>query len=216
MMVQPTTTRAVTIPGPTGQLEALVDAPPQADGSRVAVVCHPHPLYGGSMTNKVAHMLAKAFNDAGAIAVRFNYRGVGASAGQYDEGNGEAADALAVLEWTQRDWPKAQRWLGGFSFGGAVAIRAAGEREVARLVTVAPAVDRVAAPATKLPRCPWLVVQGDRDDVVDPQHVARWVEGLPVRPEIAVIAGGEHFFHGKLTELRRVVLEWLARHENPT
>ena len=163
------------------------------------------------MTNKVAHMLAKAFNEAGAIAVRFNYRGVGASAGQYDEGNGESADTLAVLDWARHEWPTSTQWLGGFSFGGAIAIRAASERDVRRLVTVAPAVDRIPVTASQLPRCPWLVVHGDRDDLVDPQHVARWVASLPVQPEIVSIAGAEHFFHGKLNELRRAVVEWLGR-----
>jgi alpha/beta superfamily hydrolase len=163
------------------------------------------------MTNKVAHMLAKSFNDAGAIAVRFNYRGVGMSEGHYDEGNGETADALAVLEWTRHEWPGTELWLGGFSFGGAVAIRAAHSGDVRRLVTVAPAVDRVPVATMALPRCPWLIVQGDLDDVVDPRQVERWRAALPSPPELAVLPGAEHFFHGKLTELRRVVVEWLRR-----
>ncbi len=97
---QPTSTRpaaeSVTIAGPAGNLEALLETPAGADGSRVAVVCHPHPVYGGTMTNKVVHMLAKSFNERGVPALRFNFRGVGASAGAYDEGEGETQDALAV------------------------------------------------------------------------------------------------------------------------
>jgi len=211
MVFTSATSRPITISGPAGQLEGLLDTAPSADGSRAAVVCHPHPLYGGTMTNKVAHMLAKAFNDAGAVAVRFNYRGVGASEGRYDEGNGETADALAVLEWTRREWPGAELWLGGFSFGGAVAIRAAHARDIRRLVTVAPAVDRIPVAHTDLPRCPWLIVQGDSDELVDPGRIERWRASLPVTPELALLRGAEHFFHGKLTELRRVVVEWLTR-----
>src|SRR5690349_8200181 len=106
----------ITIAGPVGDLEALLDEPANSDSPRaVAVICHPHPLHGGAMTNKVAHVLGKAFVDVGAPAVRFNFRGVGASAGKFDEGNGETQDVLAVLDWAQQRWPTAQLWLGGFS-----------------------------------------------------------------------------------------------------
>jgi uncharacterized protein len=215
MVLQTSAARAATIAGPAGTLEALIDEPAGGIGSRVAVVCHPHPLYGGNMTNKVTHMLAKAFTDVGAVALRFNYRGVGASAGTYDDGRGETADALSVLDWAQREWPAAQLWLGGFSFGGAIAIRAASERDVRILVTVAPAVDRVGVAAAESPRCPWLLVQGDSDDVVDPKQVERWAMNLPVKPHVVMLAGVEHFFHGKLNELRSVVVKWLTKYASP-
>jgi alpha/beta superfamily hydrolase len=205
-------TEATTVDGPAGALEALIEMPSGGEPAFVAVVCHPHPLFGGTMTNKVAHILARSFNEAGAIAVRFNYRGVGASAGGYDEGRGETDDTLAVLDWAAERWPRARLALAGFSFGGAVAIRAASARQdVQRLVTVAPAVDRVAVSPEALPRCPWLLLQGDRDELVDPGAVSRWVAALAKPPEVVVLAGAEHFFHGRLNDIRAHVVEWLQR-----
>jgi len=199
---------SASIPGPAGLLEALIDTPEAGAGEHVVVVCHPHPLHGGTMTNKVAHMLAKAFNSVGAAAVRFNFRGVGKSAGAYAEGIGETDDALAVMEWAGERWPHAKLSLAGFSFGGAVAIRAAAMRPVYRLVTVAPAVDRVDVPTAVLPTCPWLIVQGDQDDVVDPTKIREWAEGLAQRPELALLSGVGHYFHGRLNELKEVVVNW--------
>jgi alpha/beta superfamily hydrolase len=199
----------VVIAGPAGSLEGVVEAPRPGAAERVAVVCHPHPQYGGTMTNKVVHMLAKSFNELGATSIRFNYRGVGASEGSYDEGNGETDDALAVLDWAQRRWPQAQLWLGGFSFGGAVAIKAAAQRTVQRLVTVAPAIERVAVDAGELPRSAWLLVQGDRDELVDATQIQQWVATLQQPPDLVVLPGVDHFFHGRLNELREVVVRWL-------
>ena len=205
----------LSIPGPAGVLESIIDLPSDSSASsgpaqpRVAVICHPHPLHGGMMTNKVVHMLAKAFNDFGITAARFNYRGVGASAGRYDEGIGETDDAVAVMDWVARRWPGARLWLGGFSFGGGVAIRAAGTRRIEGLVTVAPAVRHVSVPTDDLPRVPWLLIQGDQDELVDAQDVQDWAATLAVPPQIALLSGVDHFFHGRLTELRTVVLDWL-------
>jgi alpha/beta superfamily hydrolase len=206
----------LTIPGPVGDLETLVELPGEVaagDVTQVGVVCHPHPLHGGTMTNKVAHMLAKSFNAAGMVAVRFNFRGVGASAGAYAEGNGETLDALAVIDWAQARWPNARIAVAGFSFGGAVAICAASARPVHRLITVAPAVDRVDVSTAQLPQCPWLVVQGEADEVVAADHVRAWMEALPQVPELAFLPDIGHYFHGRLNDLKRVVLEWLARQE---
>src|SRR5687767_12832409 len=158
---------SVTIAGPAGSLEALLETPAGADSSRIAVICHPHPVYGGTMTNKVVHMLAKSFNELRVPAIRFNYRGVGASAGAYDEGRGETFDTLAVARWANERWPQAKVWLGGFSFGGAIALRTAAQIHPARLVTVAPAIQRVDVTRVQLPHCPWLIVQGDNDELVN-------------------------------------------------
>jgi len=214
MAQAPTPPQSVAITGPAGNIEALVDIPADATASAVGVICHPHPLHGGTMTNKVVHTLAKAFNDVGAPTVRFNYRGVGASTGVYADGNGETDDALAVLDWATQRWPGAQLWLGGFSFGGAVAIRAsvAFSRApgIARLVTVAPAIRRVSVDDNKLPQCPWLIVQGDRDELVDPADIQQWAQALPVHPRLAMLDGVEHFFHGRLNDLRTTVVDWLG------
>jgi alpha/beta superfamily hydrolase len=201
----------LTIAGPVGRIEGILETPPDADVREVAVICHPHPLQGGTMTNKVVHMLAKSCNDLGLPAVRFNYRGVGASEGKYDEGNGETDDAVAVLDWAAQRWADADLWLGGFSFGGAVAIRAAVRRDVRRLITVAPAIQRLPVDTSQLPACPWLIVQGDADELVNAEEVQRWAASLPKAPEIAVMQGVEHFFHGRMNDLRQTVLEWVNR-----
>lgn len=214
MVLTPAASQSVSIPGPAGNIEALLDSPSAAIVNAVAVICHPHPLHGGTMTNKVVHTLSKAFNDAGAPAVRFNYRGVGASVGTYDEGNGETQDAIAVLEWAAQRYPDAPLWLGGFSFGGAVAIRAsvASPRasSIARLVTVAPAIRKVSVDANTVPHCPWLIVQGDRDELVDAADIQQWAQALPVQPRLALLSGVEHFFHGRLNDLRTTVVSWLG------
>jgi len=207
-----TTSESLKITGPAGELEAIVDAPEGADEARIAVICHPHPLHGGTMTNKVAHMLAKAFNAAGMRAVRFNFRGVGKSEREYAHGIGETDDTFAVMDWASKRWPDAAPVLAGFSFGGAVAIRAASERPVSRLITVAPAVDRVDVPTARLPQSAWLVVQGDQDDVVDPQQVQDWIDALPIQPELVLLPGVGHYFHGRLNDLKNVVVDWLKRH----
>jgi len=199
----------VLIPGPAGNLEGIVEQPP-GDPAIVAVVCHPHPQFGGTMTNKVVHMLAKAFNELGATAVRFNYRGVGASEGNYDDGNGETLDALAAMAWAQQRWPAAQLWLGGFSFGGAVAIKAAAQVPVQRLVTVAPAIKRVTMDVASRPQTAWLVVQGDHDELVDVADTQAWAASLQPPPELVVLPGVDHFFHGRLNDLREIVLKWFG------
>jgi uncharacterized protein len=197
----------------------MADIPEANAGSHLAVVCHPHPLQGGTMTNKVVHMLAKSFNALEIPTVRFNYRGVGKSAGSYAEGIGETADTLAVIDWALQRWPNSRLFLSGFSFGGAIAIRAATERSADRLITVAPAVDRVEVPGERLPRCPWLIIQGDQDDVVAPASVQSWMRSqtFVTTPELVMLAGVGHFFHGRLNDLKTVVVEWLkAQSDAPT
>jgi len=203
------TPETVTIAGPAGDLEALLEIPADAAGSRVAVICHPHPVYGGTMANKVVHMLAKSFTERGVPALRFNFRGVGTSAGAYSEGAGETQDALAAMDWAARRFPGAALWAAGFSFGGAIAVRAAVACDAKRLVTVAPAVHRFAVAGAELPRCPWLLVQGDSDELVDAGEIQRWVATLEHPPQLVLLPGVDHFFHGRLNQLRAVVQEWL-------
>lgn len=198
--------------GPAGRLEGLVEAPVEPRG--VAVICHPHPLYQGTMTNKVAHTLARVFNDLGIVALRFNFRGVGASDGSYDEGRGETEDALAVADYAQGRWPGMPLWLGGFSFGAFVALRAANQRLPAGLVTVAIPVQRFAVGELAQPQCPWVIVQGDQDELVDVDAAISWVDSLEPGPELVVMSGVDHFFHGRLRELRdtlvRILEPWVA------
>jgi len=208
MKFDPPRPQPLTIEGPAGALEAILEDPGENVGS-IAVVCHPHPLYGGTMTNKVVHTLARTFNQLGVASLRFNYRGVGASAGSYDEGRGETDDAVSVVDWAMAHKPGAKLWLAGFSFGGAVALNAAHRRLPQRLITVAPAAARESAASVRVPACPWLVVQGGRDDLIDCASVENWVAALQPRPTLVVLPDAEHFFHGRLNELREAIVRWV-------
>lgn len=192
------------IAGPQGPLEALLEEP-VATPERFAVICHPHPLYGGTMDNKVVWTMARAFEESGVATLRFNFRGVGASAGTYDEGIGETEDAAAVLAFGAERWPQARPLLAGFSFGAYVALRLAGRARPAHLITVAPPVGRFDVAGLPHPHCPWLIVQGDADDVVDPRAVIEWARRLEPRAELIVLPGVGHFFHGALQLLRDAV-----------
>jgi len=208
---RPPAPQPAIIDGPSGVLEARVEDPaPSVTPPAVGVVCHPHPLYGGTMQNKVVHTLARAMQQFGVPTVRFNFRGVGGSAGSYDGGAGELEDALEVCAWARRRWNCESLWLAGFSFGSAVALQAAGVVEPQKLVTVAPPVGRLIVTPVTRPRCPWLVVQGDRDELVRFDDVKSWVAGYADPPQLLVLRDAEHFFHGRLVELRAGVKRFLS------
>jgi len=201
----------VRIEGPAGVLEAVLEDPaPGAPPPAFMVVCHPHPLHGGTMTNKVVTTLARSAHAFAVPSIRFNYRGVGASAGTFDEGRGETEDALAVVAFGRQRWPDAELWLAGFSFGGVVALRACTTRGVGRvvkLVTVAPALGRNfgSIREVSVPNCPWLIVQGDADEVIDGELVIDWAEQLDPAPQLVVLPGVGHYFHGQLALLQESV-----------
>jgi len=199
------------LPGPSGALEVMTACPEASKVVRgTVVICHPHPVQGGTMHNKVVHMLARSFGDLGLRSVRFNFRGVGASGGSFDNGNGETEDALAVLAWVRAQRPQDAIWLAGFSFGGYVAARAAHRFDVARLVTVAPAVHLYDFASMTMPAAPWLVIQGDADEVVSARAVQEWVAQRQPTPQLVMLAGVDHFFHGRLPDLRDVINTQLA------
>jgi len=212
--VPPPRSERVSLPGPAGALQALIETPQAEAGTPRAfpafgVVCHPHPLYGGNMDHKVVHTLARAFGERGAPTIRFNFRGVSASEGSYDEGRGETEDALAVIAWGRSRWPGAALWLGGFSFGGAVAVLAAAAAHPARVVLVAPGVTKIDVTHADPPRCPWLIVQGDADDVVPADFVLGWARTLEPPPQVALLSGAGHYFHGRITDLKDAVLRFM-------
>jgi uncharacterized protein len=206
----------VVIAGPAGALEAVVEDPAPGSVPRAfLVVCHPHPLHGGTMGNKVVTTLARAAHAQGIPSLRFNFRGVGASEGAFDEGRGEIQDALAVVAFGRQRWPDASLWLAGFSFGGVVALRASTTRGVGtveKLVTVAPALGRNFGSVRdiSIPGCPWMVVQGDADEVIDGNLVIDWAGQLDPAPRLEVLPGVGHFFHGHLPALQAVVLDFLG------
>ncbi len=199
------------IDGPAGSLEILCEgfhseSPPKA----IAVVCHPHPLHGGTMTNKVVHYLARSLRDLELATVRFNFRGVGKSAGEYAHAEGETDDLLAIIDWVQARYPHTPIWLAGFSFGAYVALRGVSQRPIERLITIAPAVHLYDFSTLTLPECPWLLIQGDADEVVPPEEVVNWVNELERKPRTVYLKGVGHFFHGKLTLLREVLITALG------
>ena len=211
--MKPPAPQPLSIAGPAGALEAVIEDPLANEAPvAFAVICHPHPLQGGTMSNKVVTTLARTLNELGLPTVRFNFRGVGASAGEHDEGRGEVDDALAVVAAGHARWPSAAPWVAGFSFGGVVALRAATRLQTApaRVVTIAPALERYFAGPDEVPvpRCPWLLIQGDADDVLDAGRVLELARSLAEPPHIVVMPGVGHFFHGKLNELREAVLDW--------
>ncbi|MDH3509399.1 MAG: alpha/beta hydrolase [Gammaproteobacteria bacterium] len=202
---------AVNILGPAGQLEALLEQPKEPLARKIAVLCHPHPQYQGTMLNKVVHTLARSMNDLGVPAIRFNFRGVGASEGEYAGGIGETEDTLSVIDWARDRYPEAELCLVGFSFGAMVACRAALSADPIQLVTVAPAVARMQGLLQgSQPACPWLIVQGEADEVVACSEVIQWVNGLAPGPELIVLPDVGHFFHGCLTLLRETVVSHLS------
>ena len=188
--------------GPAGSLEFAIDAPAHGSGRGLAVLCHPHPLHGGTLDNKIVQTLARTFVALGYTAVRFNFRGLGASAGHWDHGLGEVDDALAVIH-AHRGLGQ-PLVLGGFSFGGYVASQAAARlpagEQAERLVLVGPAVQTF--PMVPVP-ADTLVIHGEADEVVPLGAVFDWArpQSLPV----TAVPGAGHFFHGQLTLLKHIV-----------
>ena len=202
-------TEKLFIDGPVGRLESILDAPREGPVRGCAVVCHPHPQHGGTMHNKVAHTLARAFVRLGFRTLRFNFRGTEQSEGTYDDGVGELDDALAAVEWLRSGDCEGPLWIAGFSFGAAIAVRAAAPAQADGLVAIAPAIYRFARGLDTPPTCPMLVVQGDEDELVDVEETIEWFNGLEPGPELLVMNGAEHFFHGRLVELRDAVMAFV-------
>ncbi len=204
-------TQKSVIQGAVGAIEIALDQPVgEAAPKGVAVIAHPHPLFGGTLDNKVVQTLARAFTQAGWTAVRFNFRGVGATAGAHDEGRGELDDMLAVVASAA---PQGPVCLAGFSFGAFVTTHAFGRlnasRNIEKLVLVGTSVSRsVAAPIDAAAHFKTLVLHGELDDTVPLQAVLDWArpQALPV----TVVPGGAHFFHGQLPLLKSLVLRHLS------
>ena len=206
-------TQKIRVAGPSGVIEALVDAPDPGESPElrgVAVIAHPHPLFGGTMDNKVVQTLARAFVQSGWRTVRFNFRGVGASEGVYDEGRGELSDLLAVVAQQAENGPLA---LAGFSFGAFVTSHALAALEHQRTVNQVVLVGTAASRFDVVPISPalherTLVLHGEMDDTVPLIDVMNWAR--PQSLPIVVIPGGGHFFHGQLPLLRSLVVRHLA------
>jgi len=195
--------------GPLGPLEALYLDLPQARG--LALICHPNPVQGGTMLNKVVTTVQRTARDAGYATLRFNYRGVGASAGEHDMESGEIDDAEAVAHWLIDQHPELPLTLFGFSFGGYVAASLGGRlaaqgREPAKLFMLAPGVTRLGADAKLPEHCALTLIQPEDDEVISADAVYAWSEALERPHELLKVAECGHFFHGKLTDLKDLIL----------
>lgn len=200
--MHPSTLETVTVEGAAGGIETDINVP-EAPWRGLALIAHPNPLQGGTKDNKVVTTLARAFFSLGYVALRPNFRGVGASGGRHDEGRGETEDLIAVADYARRRFGALPLLLAGFSFGAFVQTRVAQRVSIERLVLVGPAVNRF--PAETVPP-DTLVIHGERDDVVPLAAVLDWAR--PQNLPIVVVPGGEHFFHGRLNLLSRIVLAY--------
>lgn len=201
--VAPGETACLQLDGPAGPLEVVVDLP-KADAPVqpiVAIVCHPLSTEGGTLHNKVVTMTATTLRELGIATVRFNFRSVGASAGTFDGGVGEQDDLKAVAAWVRSQRPHDRLWLAGFSFGSFVSLRAAAALQPEALISIAPPAGRWDFDGI-VPPARWLVIQGEQDEIVDPQAVYQWLDTLEFPHELVRMPETSHFFHRKLIDLR--------------
>jgi uncharacterized protein len=211
-MAAPFPTTRISLAGEAGNIEVAAHVPLDTAPRAVAVVAHPHPLFGGSMDNKVVTTLARTFFDCGAAVYRFNFRGVGASEGAHDEGRGETADLSRVIAYAQAQHAGKSLWLSGFSFGGAVTLAACEAAPPQQLLLVAPGFKRLLAwknlaDASGVPGNA-VIIHGEIDDTVPVSESLEWARprGVPV----IVVPGAEHFFHQRLHILKRITATWMG------
>lgn len=195
------------IPEGTGLIEGMLTVPDHRFDQFVALLGHPHSLQGGAMNNKVVTTMARAFKALGIPSIRFNFRGVGQSTGIYDEGLGESEDMLMLARAWQETFPEAKFIFSGFSFGSYVAYRAAAQFAHRLLITIAPPVDRYDYQAFQSNPKPWVIVQGEEDEVVSTELVLEFVEQTMDPTALIRFSGTGHFFHGKLIALKSCLID---------
>ncbi len=196
--------------GPAGRLEAVLQERDAHDHTLAALVCHPHPLYGGTLHNKVVHRAGAVLHELGAAVLRFNFRGVGSSEGAYDRGGGELDDARAALAYLRERYPRARLWAAGFSFGAWVAARlAAAEPAIERLVLIAPPVGTFPFDVMLTLATPKLVIQGAADDACPPHQLHAQFTGWSEPKTLVEVAGATHFFDRQLAGLAHALEEHL-------
>ena len=215
MLPETASIRSLFLEGPTGRLEALLNAG-TPDATHAALVCHPHPVFGGTLHNKVVFHAMKALNNFGFPVLRFNFRGAGLSEGEHDHGNGEAEDVRAALDWLEREYTLPIIFA-GFSFGAAVGLRVAcPDDRVKALIglgtPIAPVDDRN-YDFTFLQSCakPKLFVSGTRDQFGPKAKLQAMVDALPEPKGLVLIESADHFFEGRLRELRESIEDWLRK-----
>jgi alpha/beta superfamily hydrolase len=195
--------------GPAGRVEAILKVP-SATVQRAAIVCHPHPLFGGTMHNKVVYRIARTFHEAGFAVLRFNFRGVGLSEGAHDDGRGEQDDLRAAMAFMDRQFPGARLWLAGFSFGSAVMMRV-GCKDPTPVALVAAGfpISKYEFRDLQLCQTPKLFVQGSLDQFGPVDQLERLFSTLPEPKQLVIIDGADHFFEGHLTDLAESVARFI-------
>jgi alpha/beta superfamily hydrolase len=200
---------SLLLKGLTGQLEAVLAVPDKVNTDYVAFLGHPHSLQGGTMNNKVVTTMARVFKELGVPSLRFNFRGVGQSEGIYNDGIGESEDMILLAKEWQKVHVNARFIFAGFSFGSYVAYRAAGQMEHALLITIAPPVHHYNYREYNPKPNPWLIVQGDADDVVPFEMVINFAKKFSPALPVIEFANTGHFFHGTLLELKAQLMKYI-------
>lgn len=195
----------IVLNGSAGKLQALYQA--GEAGKPAIVVCHPHPLYGGTMRNKVVYWIARAFEDQGCAVLRFNFRGVEQSEGEWDEGHGESEDVIAALNYLQDNNPDSPLWLAGFSFGTYAGLKAARQDpRVERMFAIAPAVNLWSFDFMQGDSRPLTVVSGIDDEIVPFEQVQTWIRTMPSHVDFHAIDGAGHFFPKHMSDMTDCLL----------
>ena len=192
--------QALFINGPAGPIEALLYVPESNLPQKLVIMCHPHPLHQGTMNNKVVTTVCRRFKTLGYASIRFNFRGIGQSGGNYDQAKGEIEDCLAVLAYVQQHYPETSICLAGFSFGSYIAYQAAHRQSVKGLILIAPPVNHFSF-VQGSPTCPYWVIQGEQDEIVPKDEVLTWVRAQQPQANYTEFSATDHFFHGKLLDL---------------
>ena len=206
--------RSFFLRGPAGRLEAMLWTVASANPTRVAVVCHPHPLYGGTMHNKVVYQTTKALHRSGAPVLRFNFRGAGLSEGIHDKGRGEMEDVRAAIDYLAGEFPEKPILLAGFSFGSWVGLRVGCEdARVKELIGLGIPVDNSDFKFLRSCAKPKLFIQGGNDQFGSQANVEALYATLPEPNKLVFVEGVDHFFAGKLDQVSRAITEWLAERD---
>ncbi len=197
-----------------GSLEAVLDQAAIEDGFSdfIAVCCHPHPQHGGAMGNKVIYTAARSLAGLGIPSLRFNFRGVGQSEGDYDQGEGEQQDLVAAVAWMRQQFPDKSLILAGFSFGAYISACQARALNSDCLISIAPPVGRMDFSDIKQAAKHWLIIQGDEDELVEVEAVKNWVDSLQQAADLVIFEQATHFFHGRLLDLRQSIESYVTKH----
>jgi len=199
--------KGVLIEGAEGNIELRYHTVSDDEQAvKLVVLSHPHPLYGGTMNNKVVTTMERAFHALGYVTIAYNFRGVGKSEGEYDHGHGEQEDLMAVVDWARQQFNVEHLTLAGFSFGSYVSLKAQSKIEVQALCTVAPPVGLYDFADIDPVKIPWVLIQGGQDEVVEAKGIVDWAISLEHSPDIYWRANAGHFFHGELIWLKQNIL----------